>query len=125
MLIFFATFIAWLCELLALSLCRPIAMSPPTTIVLGNMNTAGEGRLHHTIADRTAALATSTAARPRHLLDVGCGTGYLLRKLAGRSPEAEQFNSIDADGIDCGFRDPSGNSLRVTQLADIGANTPD
>ena len=26
-------------------------------------------------------------------------------------------------GIDCGFRDPSGNSVRLTQLADIGANT--
>jgi predicted enzyme related to lactoylglutathione lyase len=25
-------------------------------------------------------------------------------------------------GIDCGFRDPSGNSVRLTQLADIGAN---
>jgi uncharacterized glyoxalase superfamily protein PhnB len=26
-------------------------------------------------------------------------------------------------GIDCGFRDPSGNSVRLTQLADIGGNT--
>ena len=26
-------------------------------------------------------------------------------------------------GIDCGFRDPSGNSVRLTQLAEIGANT--
>lgn len=26
-------------------------------------------------------------------------------------------------GIDCGFRDPSGNSVRLTQLAAIGANT--
>ena len=26
-------------------------------------------------------------------------------------------------GIDSGFRDPSGNSVRLTQLADIGANT--
>ena len=25
-------------------------------------------------------------------------------------------------GVDCGFRDPSGNSVRLTQLADIGAN---
>jgi hypothetical protein len=23
-------------------------------------------------------------------------------------------------GIDCGFRDPSGNSVRLTQLAEIG-----
>ena len=26
-------------------------------------------------------------------------------------------------GIDCGFRDPSGNSVRLTQLAGIGLNT--
>ena len=26
-------------------------------------------------------------------------------------------------GIDCGFRDPSGNGVRLTQLADIGAST--
>jgi predicted enzyme related to lactoylglutathione lyase len=26
-------------------------------------------------------------------------------------------------GIDCGFRDPSGNSVRLTQLADISALT--
>jgi predicted enzyme related to lactoylglutathione lyase len=26
-------------------------------------------------------------------------------------------------GIDCGFRDPSGNSVRLTQLADIDGNT--
>jgi uncharacterized glyoxalase superfamily protein PhnB len=26
-------------------------------------------------------------------------------------------------GIDCGFRDPSGNSVRLTQLAEITANT--
>jgi uncharacterized glyoxalase superfamily protein PhnB len=26
-------------------------------------------------------------------------------------------------GIDCGFRDPSGNSIRLTQLADSWANT--
>ncbi|HEY9263442.1 MAG TPA: VOC family protein, partial [Mycobacterium sp.] len=25
-------------------------------------------------------------------------------------------------GIDCGFRDPSGNSVRLTQLAEIPAN---
>jgi len=26
-------------------------------------------------------------------------------------------------GIDCGFRDPSGNSVRLTQLAEIGAHS--
>ncbi|MCV7351222.1 class I SAM-dependent methyltransferase [Mycobacterium parmense] len=54
------------------------------------------GRLHHEISDRTAALAVSTAAAPHRVLDVGCGTGYLLRTLAGRYPMAEQLSGIDA-----------------------------
>ena len=54
------------------------------------------GRLHHAIGDRTAALATSTEARPRRVLDVGCGTGYLLRTLATHYPEAEELAGIDA-----------------------------
>jgi ubiquinone/menaquinone biosynthesis C-methylase UbiE len=62
----------------------------------GHYDRGWRGRLHHTIGDRTAALATSTACRPQRVLDVGCGTGYLLRKLAGRYPEAKEFNGIDA-----------------------------
>lgn len=54
------------------------------------------GRLHHTIGDRTAALATSTVAAPQRVLDVGCGTGYLLRTLARHFPAAEQLAGIDA-----------------------------
>ncbi len=47
------------------------------------------GRLHQQIADRTADLALTLAPAPRHILDVGCGTGYLLRQLAARCPQAE------------------------------------
>ncbi len=54
------------------------------------------GRLHHAIGDRTAALATSTEARPRRVVDVGCGTGYLLRTLATHYPGAEELAGIDA-----------------------------
>jgi ubiquinone/menaquinone biosynthesis C-methylase UbiE len=54
------------------------------------------GRLHHAISDRTAALATATAAAPQRVLDVGCGTGYLLRVLAGRYPGAQELAGIDA-----------------------------
>ena len=47
------------------------------------------GRLHHQIADRTADLALTLTPAPRRILDVGCGTGYLLRQLAARCPQAE------------------------------------
>ena len=54
------------------------------------------GRLHHEIADRVAAVALSTEPAPSRILDVGCGTGYLLRALADRCPDALQFAGIDA-----------------------------
>jgi ubiquinone/menaquinone biosynthesis C-methylase UbiE len=54
------------------------------------------GRLHHEIADRTASLAVATVAAPDRVLDLGCGTGYLLRVLAGCYPDAEKLVGIDA-----------------------------
>jgi ubiquinone/menaquinone biosynthesis C-methylase UbiE len=54
------------------------------------------GRLHHEIADRTASLAAATVAAPSRMLDLGCGTGYLLRSLANRYRDAEQLVGIDA-----------------------------
>ena len=54
------------------------------------------GRLHHQIADRTADLALSRVPAPRRILDVGCGTGYLLGQLASRAPQAEVLAGIDA-----------------------------
>ncbi|MGH8299892.1 MAG: class I SAM-dependent methyltransferase [Steroidobacteraceae bacterium] len=53
------------------------------------------GRLHHDIADRAAELAVSTCPDARRVLDVGCGTGYLLRGLAGRYPDAEELAGVD------------------------------
>jgi ubiquinone/menaquinone biosynthesis C-methylase UbiE len=54
------------------------------------------GKLHHDIADRTAELALSCCPAPRRILDVGCGTGYLLRGLAARVPAAAELAGIDA-----------------------------
>jgi len=62
----------------------------------GQYEQGWRGRLHQTIGARTAALATSTEARPRRVLDVGCGTGYLLRMLACHYPGAEELAGIDA-----------------------------
>jgi len=53
------------------------------------------GRLHHDIAGRAAKLAVSVHATPRRVLDVGCGTGYLLRLLARRCPHATELAGID------------------------------
>jgi ubiquinone/menaquinone biosynthesis C-methylase UbiE len=54
------------------------------------------GRMHHDIASRTADLACTSADAPRRVLDVGCGTGLLLRLLADRLPETESLVGIDA-----------------------------
>ena len=53
------------------------------------------GALHHRIADRTAAIAIAFAPGSVRVLDVGCGTGYLLRRMADRLPDAVEFAGID------------------------------
>ncbi|MCV7379263.1 hypothetical protein BST11_05685 [Mycobacterium alsense] len=53
------------------------------------------GRLHHEIAERTADLAVSASASASRVLDVGCGTGHLLRALSHRYPRACQLCGVD------------------------------
>jgi ubiquinone/menaquinone biosynthesis C-methylase UbiE len=53
------------------------------------------GRLHHDIAERTLAIALALDPKPRRLLDIGCGTGYLLRQAAEQLPDATKFVGID------------------------------
>ncbi len=51
--------------------------------------------MHHEIAGRAADLAVSVHAESQRVLDVGCGTGYLLRLLAVRYPHAAELAGVD------------------------------
>lgn len=54
------------------------------------------GQLHKEISDRVVKLALSRVPAPRRVLDVGCGTGYVLRQLAARLPQTSEFLGVDA-----------------------------
>lgn len=40
-------------------------------------------------------LALAVNPAPRRVLDIGCGTGYLLRQLARQCPQATELAGID------------------------------
>jgi SAM-dependent methyltransferase len=71
------------------------------------------GRLHHDIADRVAELAASVHAAPGRVLDVGCGTGYLLRVLAGQYPSATELAGIDAAPAMISAAEQAADDLRL------------
>jgi ubiquinone/menaquinone biosynthesis C-methylase UbiE len=54
------------------------------------------GRLHADIATRATDLALAYSPSPDRVLDVGCGTGLLLRELATRLPDASVLTGVDA-----------------------------
>jgi ubiquinone/menaquinone biosynthesis C-methylase UbiE len=53
------------------------------------------GKLHHDIADRVVDIALDRAPGAECVLDVGCGTGYLLRQMALRLPDATRMEGVD------------------------------
>jgi ubiquinone/menaquinone biosynthesis C-methylase UbiE len=58
--------------------------------------TGYRGRLHAEVVTRSLDLALAHYPSPDRVLDVGCGTGLLLRDLAGRLPGAASLVGIDA-----------------------------
>lgn len=55
------------------------------------------GRMHSDICNRTLDVAIAVKGSPNHVLDVGCGTGLLLRNLAHRlGDNAEELIGVDA-----------------------------
>jgi ubiquinone/menaquinone biosynthesis C-methylase UbiE len=54
------------------------------------------GRMHSDIVAESIDLALSLDPAPSRVLDVGCGTGLLLRELAARVPGAISFTGVDA-----------------------------
>jgi ubiquinone/menaquinone biosynthesis C-methylase UbiE len=53
------------------------------------------GQMHHRIVERTMQLALAAEPAPGCVLDVGSGTGLLLRELAGRLPSTACLTGID------------------------------
>jgi ubiquinone/menaquinone biosynthesis C-methylase UbiE len=53
------------------------------------------GGWHQEIGRRTVAIALACNPEPARVLDVGCGTGHLLRLLASRLPGALQLVGVD------------------------------
>ena len=54
------------------------------------------GQLHKEISDRVVELALNRGPVLQRVLDVGCGTGYVLCQLAARLPRASEFLGVDA-----------------------------
>jgi len=54
------------------------------------------GQLHAEIVTRSLDLALALCPSPDRILDVGCGTGLLLRELARRLPGAALLTGVDA-----------------------------
>jgi len=53
------------------------------------------GDWHRLVAERTADLAVAETEQPRRILDVGCGTGLLLARLALLVPDAQWLVGVD------------------------------
>ena len=83
------------------------------------------GRLHHEIAASTVSVALRVAPSPARILDVGCGTGYLLRLLASSCPDAAELAGVDpAPGMIKAAAAGSGGDERLKFSAGVAEQLP-
>lgn len=80
--------------------------------------------MHHEIAEKTALLALSTAQSPGRVLDLGCGTGYLLRRLAREYPDVRKLAGIDAAATMIEVAERGADDARVNFLVGVAEQLP-
>ena len=102
---------------------RWLTVGPPgqdeVSIVL--MAVPGEPVMDETTKKQVLDLTAKGFAGTVFLTTEDCQASY--EQLKARGVEFTEEPHEMPYGIDCGFRDPSGNSVRLTQLAEIPANT--
>ena len=102
---------------------RWLTVGPPgqdeVSIVL--MAVPGEPVMDETTKKQVLDLTAKGFAGTVFLTTQDCQASY--EQLKARGVEFTEEPHEMPYGIDCGFRDPSGNSVRLTQLAEIPANT--
>jgi uncharacterized glyoxalase superfamily protein PhnB len=102
---------------------RWLTVGPPgqddVSIVL--MAVPGEPVMDEATKQQVLDLTAKGFAGTVFLTTEDCQASY--RQLKARGVEFTEEPHEMPYGIDCGFRDPSGNSVRLTQLAEIPINT--
>jgi ubiquinone/menaquinone biosynthesis C-methylase UbiE len=61
----------------------------------GSYESGGVARWHATVVERSADVALAAMPVPLRVLDVGCGTGALLREMVVRLPYGESYVGVD------------------------------
>jgi predicted enzyme related to lactoylglutathione lyase len=97
---------------------RWLTVAPPgqTEVAIVLMAIPGPPVLDNDTAEQIAALMAKGFAGTIFLTTGDCRASY--EELRGRGVEFVQPPEERPYGVDCAFRDPSGNNIRVTQVTD-------